>query len=129
MLGSASAPARRAITVGCALTALLGAPATATAAFGDRPLGPGQRGHDVRVLQSWLTPPGYGVAVDGEYGRQTRLAVAGWEAAQGLASDGRRLPRGGSPAAPADRVGRRAAGPGGRGARAHGDGQPGADLE
>ncbi len=88
MLVSASAPARRALTVGCALTALLCAPATASAAFGDRPLGPGQRGHDVRVLQSWLTRAGFSVAVDGEYGRRTRLAVAGWEAAQGLASDG-----------------------------------------
>ncbi len=80
---------------GRALGALLAAcaagsmPATAEAAFGDRPLRPGARGHDVRVLQGWLTRLGFDVAVDGRFGRLTAGAVRRFEQRHRPAVDGR----------------------------------------
>ena len=61
----------------------------ASAAFGDRPLSKGSRGHDVRVLQSWLTQLGQPTAVDGVFGRGTRRSVRGYERGAGLRVNGR----------------------------------------
>lgn len=73
-----------------AVTAALAAGAPpASAAFGDRPLKTGSRGHDVRVLQSWLTHLGHRTAVDGVFGRGTRRSVRRYERAAGLRVNGR----------------------------------------
>jgi hypothetical protein len=56
-------------------------PATAGAAFGDHVLRPGDRGHDVRVLQRWLTLTGFPTRADGHFGRRTRNAVVRYERA------------------------------------------------
>jgi cell wall-associated NlpC family hydrolase len=74
----------------CAVLVLaLAAPAGAEAAFGDRPLSAGASGHDVRVLQSWLTKLGHRTTVDGHFGRGTRRSVRAYERAQGHRADGR----------------------------------------
>ena len=62
---------------------------SADAAFGDRPLRIGHRGHDVRVLQSWLTRLGQPTAVDGRFGPATRRSVRGYERGEDLRVDGR----------------------------------------
>jgi len=62
--------------------------APAAAAFGDRPLHAGHRGHDVRVLQSWLTRLGHPTGVDGVFGRETRRSVRRYERAETLRVDG-----------------------------------------
>jgi cell wall-associated NlpC family hydrolase len=73
-----------------ALAAALAVDATpASAAFGDRPLRPGSRGHDVRVLQSWLTHLGHPTTVDGVFGRGTRRSVRRYERTAGLRVNGR----------------------------------------
>jgi Putative peptidoglycan binding domain len=54
-------------------------PATASADFGDRPLREGSRGHDVRVLQDFLTRVGLRTTVDGQYGPRTARRVRSWE--------------------------------------------------
>ena len=84
-------PLRRRQAPACALAlaAVLATATPATAAFGDRTLHAGQRGHDVRVLQSWLTRLGHPTAVDGVFGRGTRRSVRGYERAQELRVDGR----------------------------------------
>jgi peptidoglycan hydrolase-like protein with peptidoglycan-binding domain len=64
-------------------------PADAYAAFGDRPLRKGARGHDVRVLQSWLTHIGLRTHVDGWYGRGTARHVRRFERRSGQRVDGR----------------------------------------
>jgi hypothetical protein len=82
------APARRA----CALAVLACLPAAATAearTFGERPLAAGDRGHDVRVLQSWLTKLGFRTKVDGRFGRATRRSVRRYERRAGHRADGR----------------------------------------
>ena len=56
-------------------------PAAADAAFGDHVLRPGDRGHDVRVLQRWLTLTGFPTRADGRFGRRTRNAVVRYERA------------------------------------------------
>jgi cell wall-associated NlpC family hydrolase len=61
----------------------------AQAAFGDRALHMGQRGRDVRELQSLLTRLGRPTAVDGVFGRGTRRSVRGYERAEELRVDGR----------------------------------------
>jgi cell wall-associated NlpC family hydrolase len=85
-------PVRRRRSPACALAlaAVLAAlPAPAEAAFGDRALHVGHRGHDVRVLQSWLTRLGQPTTVDGVFGRATRRSVRGYERAEQLRVDGR----------------------------------------
>jgi cell wall-associated NlpC family hydrolase len=76
---------------GAALAAtvtLLAPPATAQAAFGDRTLRRGLHGHDVRVLQSWLTRLGEPTEVDGAFGRGTQRSVRRYERAGDLKADG-----------------------------------------
>ena len=69
--------------------ALAASPGTASAAFGDRPLHHGSRGHDVRVLQTWLTRVGLRTHVDGLYGRGTARHVRRFERRSGRHVDGR----------------------------------------
>lgn len=64
-------------------------PAAASAAFGDRVLEPGMRGHDVRVLQSWLTELGFRTAVDGSFGAGTERSVRRYDRANMLDDDGK----------------------------------------
>jgi hypothetical protein len=60
--------------------ALPAAPAEASSQpFGARSLRPGMRGHDVRVLQDFLTRVGIGTPVDGRYGAYTARRVKTWE--------------------------------------------------
>lgn len=47
--------------------------------FGQRTLRTGSVGHDVRVLQSWLTKVGFPTGVDGVFGRRTRWNVRRFE--------------------------------------------------
>src|SRR3954452_7011109 len=47
--------------------------------FGERSLRPGMRGHDVRVLQDFLTRVGVTTPVDGQYGPYTKRRVKTWE--------------------------------------------------
>jgi hypothetical protein len=68
---------------------LLLVPAAALAGFGDHPLRTGARGHDVRVLQSWLGKLGFQTPVDGEFGRNTRWSLRRWEQSRGLPVNGR----------------------------------------
>jgi murein DD-endopeptidase MepM/ murein hydrolase activator NlpD len=70
-----------------ALFSLIASPAEA--AFGDRPLRQGKSGHDVRVLQSWLTHLGHAAAVDGRFGPATTRSVRSYERAEKLRVDGR----------------------------------------
>ena len=75
-----------------ALLMLALAPSAAVAkryAFGERTLSAGKRGHDVRVLQKYLTRAGHANTVDGVYGRGTRTAVRGFETDQRRRADGR----------------------------------------
>ena len=46
-------------------------------------------GHDVRVLQAWLTRLGFETGVDGHYGRDTRRSVRAYERREGHRIDGR----------------------------------------
>ncbi|HEU4979009.1 MAG TPA: peptidoglycan-binding protein [Solirubrobacteraceae bacterium] len=62
--------------------------AASTHSLGDRiPLDPGMSGHDVKILQAFLTRAGYKVRPDGQYGRATASAVRGFERAQKLPAD------------------------------------------
>jgi hypothetical protein len=114
------------------VTSTLALPAAANAAFGDRTLRRGMHGHDVRVLQSWLTRLGHPTAVDGRFGRATRRSVRRYERRQTLAVDGvvsRLEARGmrrrvGALAAAAPPAGRAVLGPDGRTAIAPADAPP-----
>jgi len=72
----------------CALLLSLLIPATASAAFGDRPLRIGMHGKDVRVLQTLLTKVGFVTVADGRFGRRTRRSVGRWEADRDRTMDG-----------------------------------------
>jgi peptidoglycan hydrolase-like protein with peptidoglycan-binding domain len=56
--------------------------------LGERTLKPGMRGHDVRVLQGYLTVAGYPTSIDGEFGPGTKLNVVKFESAHQLAANG-----------------------------------------
>jgi hypothetical protein len=71
-------PSRSSLAVGLIAAGLL-LPAAAEASFGDRPLREGSRGHDVRVLQDFLTRVGLTTTVDGQYGPRTARRVRSWE--------------------------------------------------
>ena len=71
-------PRCRTLAAGLTAAGLL-LPASASADFGDRPLREGSRGHDVRVLQDFLTQVGLRTTVDGMYGPRTARRVRSWE--------------------------------------------------
>lgn len=78
-------PRCRTLAVGLAAFGLaLPAAAPADAAFGDRPLRKGDRGHDVRVLQDFLTRVGLDTYVDGQFGPKTARRVRAWERRTGV---------------------------------------------
>jgi cell wall-associated NlpC family hydrolase len=83
-----SLPRARMACAVIATTMLSLAPAAAAARFGDRPLRQGARGHDVRVLQSWLNRLGAHTSVDGRFGRGTARAVRAFERHEGIRVDG-----------------------------------------
>ena len=56
--------------------------------MGDRILREGMSGHDVRVLQDFLTRAGYPTPIDGQFGAATKQNVIKFQQAQGLAADG-----------------------------------------
>ena len=56
--------------------------------LGARPLRPGSRGHDVRVLQAFLTSAGFPVTVDGVHGSGTARQVLAFQRARRLGVDG-----------------------------------------
>ena len=77
----------------CALSLLamfaIATPADARAKFGERSLNRGDRGHDVRVLQSWLTHLGHRTEVDGHFGPATRRSTRRYERTEDIRVDGR----------------------------------------
>jgi cell wall-associated NlpC family hydrolase len=56
--------------------------------LGDRTLKVGMSGHDVRVLQAYLTVAGFGAVVDGDFGPATLTSVIGFERAHGFTPNG-----------------------------------------
>lgn len=56
--------------------------------MGDRILREGMSGHDVRVLQDFLTRAGYTTPVDGQFGAGTKKNVIRFQQAHGLTPDG-----------------------------------------
>ena len=56
--------------------------------LGDRVLRQGMSGHDVRVLQAYLTLAGYPTGVDGDFGPGTLKSVQAFQNDNGLAPDG-----------------------------------------
>jgi peptidoglycan hydrolase-like protein with peptidoglycan-binding domain len=56
--------------------------------LGERILRQGMRGHDVRVLQGYLTLAGFPTAVDGDFGPGTKSNVIKFEQANGLTANG-----------------------------------------
>jgi peptidoglycan hydrolase-like protein with peptidoglycan-binding domain len=57
--------------------------------LGDRiPVKPGMSGHDIRVLQDFLTKAGFKVTIDGQFGAGTEKAVRKFETAQNRTIDG-----------------------------------------
>jgi cell wall-associated NlpC family hydrolase len=80
---------RRIPACALALAAFAAQVTPASAAFGDRPLRKGSRGHDVRVLQSWLTHLGQPTTVDGVFGHGTRRSMRRYERGEGLRVNGR----------------------------------------
>jgi hypothetical protein len=79
------------IAVGVAALPIASAEAAARKAkpFGTRSLAPGMRGHDVRVLQDFLTRVGVSTPVDGRYGPYTAQRVRTWERRAQRRVDGR----------------------------------------
>ena len=59
-----------------------------SAHLGNRILKEGMQGHDVRVLQGYLTLVGYPTSVDGAFGPATDANVIAFELAHGMAGDG-----------------------------------------
>jgi peptidoglycan hydrolase-like protein with peptidoglycan-binding domain len=56
--------------------------------LGERTLHQGMKGHDVRVLQGYLTLAGFATEVDGDFGPTTKANVVKFEQANGLTDDG-----------------------------------------
>jgi peptidoglycan hydrolase-like protein with peptidoglycan-binding domain len=56
--------------------------------LGERTLRRGMHGHDVRVLQGYLTLVGYATSVDGQFGPATRANVIMFQQAHGLKANG-----------------------------------------
>jgi cell wall-associated NlpC family hydrolase len=83
----------RLLAVGAAVGAAalpIAAPADAHAkAFGSRTLHEGMRGHDVRVLQRYLSRTGIRTVADGDFGAATDTHVRRWERRSSRHVDGR----------------------------------------
>jgi cell wall-associated NlpC family hydrolase len=83
----------RLLAVGAAMGAAVlptAAPADAHArAFGSRTLHQGMRGHDVRVLQRYLSRVGVRTTADGQFGATTKHHVRRWERGSERRADGR----------------------------------------
>jgi peptidoglycan hydrolase-like protein with peptidoglycan-binding domain len=56
--------------------------------LGERTLKQGMRGHDVRVLQGYLTVAGFPTSIDGDFGPGTKANAIKFESAHQLAADG-----------------------------------------
>lgn len=56
--------------------------------LGERTLKPGMRGHDVRVLQGYLTVAGYPTSIDGDFGPGTKADVLNFQTAHQLPVNG-----------------------------------------
>jgi hypothetical protein len=56
--------------------------------MGDRILQSGMSGHDVRVLQDYLTRAGYPTTIDGQFGQGTRQNLIAFERAHQLSANG-----------------------------------------
>ncbi len=59
-----------------------------SAHLGNRVLKQGMRGHDVRVLQAYLTVDGYATSVDGDFGPSTESSVLSWQTASDVTANG-----------------------------------------
>jgi peptidoglycan hydrolase-like protein with peptidoglycan-binding domain len=81
---------RRTILIAALVAAALPAVASARPAWhlGDRALRVGATGHDVRVLQDFLTRDGFPTGIDGGFGPATRTAVRRFQSAAGLTPSG-----------------------------------------
>ncbi len=81
--------ARLLLPAACLVCLLAAGPASARS-LGDRSLGRGSHGHDVRTLQRALTTLGYPTRpADGIYGPRTARSVRSWQRARRLTRDGR----------------------------------------
>jgi peptidoglycan hydrolase-like protein with peptidoglycan-binding domain len=81
--------ARARTSIAVAMAAIVVLPASAFAAqFGQRTLHTGSSGHDVKVLQSWLSKMGFTTGIDGSFGRNTRWNVRRFEQAKNLPVNG-----------------------------------------
>jgi peptidoglycan hydrolase-like protein with peptidoglycan-binding domain len=78
----------RALLLVAAAAALI-VPASASARYAARTLGPGAQGSDVTLLQRYLTKAGFRTAPDGQYGAQTQRAERRFERSHGRPVDGR----------------------------------------
>jgi peptidoglycan hydrolase-like protein with peptidoglycan-binding domain len=56
--------------------------------LGGRVLRPGMTGHDVRVLQAYLSLSGYPASIDGDYGSATLVAVKAFQSDNGFSANG-----------------------------------------
>jgi cell wall-associated NlpC family hydrolase len=91
--------ARSAVLIALAMTVSMSVPAFVTAAaahtypgdsqhMGDRILRQGMTGHDVRVLQDFLTRAGFTTSIDGQFGPATKRNVIAFQRAHHLTPDG-----------------------------------------
>jgi Putative peptidoglycan binding domain len=76
----------------CALISVTATAEAAKRSFGSRTLAQPMRGADVKVLQRLLTEWGLPTAIDGQFGRHTKLQVRSWERTSDRPVDGRVSP-------------------------------------